>query len=294
MRPHELEEAVLPRCALAPDLGEPGRDHHERLDAGLECLLGRFENGAPRQRHNRDVDLVGNLGYRAVPPHTSYGLSVSIHRVGSSRKVPGEDVPEQLAAYRASSPGRADHGHAPRLEERPQRRGHGGVVALLDPLAIPLGRGDRELHLELATLELPCQLEPDGPEDAEHVTVVGHDLRDEALDTDLRCPLGEALEEPRPDPAPLVGVGHREGSFCNRRVAKSHVARNRHDLLAGVRAQRSEQSAPLAPVRLEQRLHEPRPERGKAVEAEISAPLGQRSEELEKRVRVVPPGRSQS
>ena len=294
MRPHELEEAVLPRCTLAPDLGEPGRDHHERLDAGLECLLGRFENGAPRQRHNRDVDLVGNLGYRAVPPHTSHGLSVSIHRVGSARKVPGEDVPEQLAAYRASSPGGADHGHAPRLEERAQRRGHGGVVALLDPLAIPLGRGDRELHLELAALELARQLEAGGLEDAEHVAIVRHHLRDEALDTDLRRPVGEALEEPCPDSTPLMGVGDREGSFRNRRVAKPHVARNRHDLLAGVRAQGPEQSAPLAPVRLEQRLHERRPERGEAVEAEISAPLGERAEELEKRVRVVPPGRSQS
>ena len=232
VRPHQLEEAVLPRSTLAPDLREPGRDDHERLDACLEGLLDRFEHGARRQRDDRDVDLVGNLGNRAVRPHTRDGLSVSVHGVRSARKVSGEDVPEQLAADRASSPGGADHGHAPWLEERAERRGHGGVVALLDSLAIPLGRSDRELHLELAALELARQLEADRLEDAEHVAVLRHHLRDEALDPDPRRTVGQPLEETRPDSAPLVGIGDREGGLRDRRIAKPHVARDGDDLLA--------------------------------------------------------------
>ncbi len=58
------------------------------------------------------------------------------------------------------------------------------MVALLDVLAVGLGRRDRELHLDLAALELPRQLEAGGLEDAEHVPVVGEHFGQEALDSD--------------------------------------------------------------------------------------------------------------
>ena len=147
--------------------------------------------------------------------------------------------------------------------------------------------------LDLAALQLPCQLEAHRLEDAEHVAVLRHHLCDKTLDTGLRRTVGQPLEEARPDSTPLVGVGDGERGFRDGRVAKPNVVCDGDDLLAGVRAQGTEQSAPLDPVRLEQGLHEPGPERREAVEAEISAPLGERAEELEERVRVVPPRRSQ-
>ena len=54
-------------------------------------------------------------------------------------------------------------------------------------------------------------------EDAEHAAVVGHHLRDEALDPVAAGALGELLEQPRADPAPLIVVGDGEGGLGARR-----------------------------------------------------------------------------
>src|SRR6478672_4433227 len=61
----------------------------------------------------------------------------------------------------------------------------------------------------------------------------------------------------------------------------------------GAAVERPEQRTPLLPVWREYGLHELRPERGKAVEAEIAAVLGQAGEELEQRVGILCCRRSQ-
>ena len=86
------------------------------------------------------------------------------------------------------------------------------MIAFGDALPITLGRDDRELHLDLATVELSGQLEPGGRKHAEHLTVVREHARHEALDPDVRCSGSELLEEPRADAATLVLVGDRDAA----------------------------------------------------------------------------------
>ena len=115
-----------------------------------------------------------------------------------------------------------------RLEERSQRRGDGGVIALGDALAVALGRDDRELHLDLAAFELARELESRGRKDAEHVAVVREDACHEALDADLRGTGRELLEQPSADAATLVLVRDGERRLGCRRVAKPHVVGDGH------------------------------------------------------------------
>ena len=211
------------------------------------------------QRDDGQVDRVGDLLDRAVRAHAGDRLAVPVHRVRGAGEVAREDVPEQLAADRAAPPRGADHGDARGSKNGRSDAVDGGVVALLDALAVALRRRDRELHLDLAALELARQLEAGGLEDAEHAPVVRQHLGDEALDPDLRRALGELLEQPRADAAALVLVGDRERRLGEARVAQPHVVRDRDDALAAVLGERPEQRAALVPVRLEQRLDEPRP-----------------------------------
>ena len=126
-------------------------------------------------------------------------------------------------------------------------------------------------------------------EDVEHRGVVVQHLRDELLDPGLRGPGRELLEQARPDSAPLELVADGEGDLRGARVAQPDPVRDGHDAAV----ERPEQRAPLLPVGREQRLDELRPERGKAVEAEVAAVLGQAGEELEQRVGILRDGRSQ-
>ena len=52
-------------------------------------------------------------------------------------------------------------------------------------------------------------------EDPQHRPVVRQHLGDEPLDSGLGRARGEPLEQPRPDTAALMLVGHREGDFCS-------------------------------------------------------------------------------
>ena len=175
-----------------------------------------------------------------------------------------EHVAEELAADRAAPRRGADDGDARRLEERPQRGDDGGVVALLDAAA----RSARSARSGTATSTTPLassprQLEAGALEDAEHRLVLGQHLGDEALDPDARRARGELLEQPRADPASLLGVGDGEGRLGDGRVAQPDVVADRDDALAVLVGERAEQRAALGPVGIEQRLDELRPRCGK-------------------------------
>ena len=163
--------------ALAADLGEAGRDHDERADALAQRLLGRAQNGRAGQRDHGEIDRVGDLLDRAVGANAGDRLTITVHRVGGAGEVAGEDVAEELAADRAPPLGGADDGDGPRLEEGPERGDDRLVVAGIDVLAVGLGRRDRELHFELAALELARQLEAGRLEDAQHGAVVRQHVR---------------------------------------------------------------------------------------------------------------------
>ena len=118
-------------------------------------------------------------------------------------------------------------------------------------------------------MKLPCHLEADGLEDAEHVPVAG--TCHEGLDADGPARLGQLFEQARADAAALMCVRHREGRLGERRVAQAHVVGNRDDALAVVFGKRREQGATLVPVGLEQRLDELLADLREAVEAAVEA-----------------------
>ena len=89
------------------------------------------------------------------------------------------------------------------------------------------------------------------------------------------------LQEAGADPPPLVCVGDGERHLGCCRIAQSHVARKRYDLLgSGLVGKRADQVAVVPPVRVEEWIDERRADRRRAVEAAIEAVLGQRGEEI--------------
>ena len=147
------------------------------------------------------------------------------------------------------------------------------MVSRLDVLAVALGRGDRELHLDLAALEGSRELEPGRLEDAEHGAVVGQHRRHEALDPDLGGTCGELLEQPRADAPPLTLVGHGESGLRQLRVAETDVAGDADHALAVRVDESTEQCPAFVPVGLDEALDEPGAERSEAVEAQVEASL---------------------
>ena len=154
------------------------------------------------------------------------------------------------------------------------------MVALVQPLLVPLRASDRELDLDLAPGELARQLEAEALEDPEHVPVVGEDLGDEAVDPLASSPQCELLDEARPDATPLVRVGDGESRLGSGRIAQPLVVPDCDDDLPPVLGERPEERAALDPVRLEELLDELRAEARKAVEAQVEAPLRECAEEL--------------
>src|SRR5688572_19333811 len=75
------------------------------------------------------VDLVGDLLHRAVGPHAGDRRAVAVDGVRGSVELRFEDVAEELAAHRATAARGTDDRDRARLEEGPQRRAHGDVVA---------------------------------------------------------------------------------------------------------------------------------------------------------------------
>ena len=146
--------------------------------------------------------------------------------------------------------------------------------------------------LDLAAFELAGELEAGGLEDAEHVAVVGHHLGDEALDTDIGRAIREPLQQPRADPSPLMLVRDRERRLRETRVAQPHVVAD------GDHRLRPFSSVPSSAPRSSQSGSSSGStsrgaDRREAVEAEVEALLGERAEEVEKRLRVLPPRRTQ-
>ena len=137
------------------------------------------------------------------------------------------------------------------------------MVAFGHVLAVRVGGCDREPDLELAAFAGARDREACVAEDAEHGVVLVQHLGHELLDLGLGGPGRELLEQSRADPSPLELVTDGERDLGGARVAQPDPVRNGDDPAV----ERPEQRAALLPVRVEQRLDELRPERGKAVEA---------------------------
>ena len=281
VRSHEREQLLLALGAFGADLGESRGDHAQRLDALPQCLLCRLEHAAAGHADDCEVDWIGDLLDRRVRAHACDGLAVAVDGVRGAGEVRSEDVAEELTADRAAALRRADDGDGGRSEERPERRGDRDVVALLDPGAEVLRRGDREAHLDLAAAERARHLEARVAEDCEHRRVLGEHLGDELLDTDLGRSDGELLEQSRRSAAALKLVRDRECDLCGRGIAQARVLRDRDDVLGSLFVgQRANQGAAVDPVGIEDMLDELCVDMAHPVEPEVAA-VGR--EQLEER-----------
>ena len=285
----EREQALLPLRALVTRFGEARRDDDERADAGGERILCRREHLLARHADDGEVDRLLDLRHRPLAVDPRDGVALPVHGVHGAGEVAGEDVAEQLAPDRAATLRRAHHRDGARPEERLERGPHGHVVAFGHVVAIGIGGRDCEPDLELAAFAGAGDREAGVAEHVEHRVVLVQDLRDELLDPGPRCPGRELLEQARSDSAPLNVVADREGDLRGARVAQPDPVGDGHDAAV----ERAEQRTPFLPVRLDERLDQSRPERRKAVEAEIAAVLGQIREELEQRVGVLRGRRSE-
>jgi hypothetical protein len=156
------------------------------------------------------------------------------------------------------------------------------VVALVDGRPVLVRRGDLESDLGRAALEPPGNGESRVGEHAQHRLVLRHHLGDEGQDPRRGGGRSELLEQPRADALSLQRVCDGECDLRPSRVAQPDVVRERnHLVLPG-----ADQRPAVVPVRIEERLDRLGPERGKAVEAPVDAPLGQRAEEGQHRLAV--------
>ena len=120
----------------------------------------------------------------------------------------------------------------------------------------------------------------------------GSTYGDEALDPDLGRARRELLEQPGADAAALMLVGDGEGRLGELGVAQADVVRDGDDSLAVLVDERAQEHATLLPVRLDERLDEPRAQLREAVVAQVEAPLRQRAEEGQQGVGIVAAGRA--
>ncbi len=134
--------------------------------------------------------------------------------------------------------------------------------------------------------ELALELEAGPLEDTEHRRGSRENLGDEALDPDPGSAGRQALEQSRPDASALLGVGDGKGGLGHGRIAQTHVVADRDDPLPALVRQRTQQSAALDPIRIEERLDELRPQVRKAVEAAVEALARKRSVEVEQRLAI--------
>ena len=142
--------------------------------------------------------------------------------------------------------------------------------------------------LDLALGRLARHVEPGAEEDVQHAMVVREDARDEALDAGPPRELGELLEEPGADAAPLEVVRDREADLGAARVTQSGPRPECDEPVAAVLPDRPDERAALAPVRVDERGREPLAHLRQAVEAQVAAALGQTLEQREhgRRVRL--------
>ena len=86
-----------------PDLGEPGRDHHESPDALRAALARDVRDVSGRHDHERDVDLARDRRHGRVGDDAVHHAGFGVHRVHGTVELGRQQVVEEPAADRLES-----------------------------------------------------------------------------------------------------------------------------------------------------------------------------------------------
>ncbi len=204
------QQLTLPGDALPADLGEPGRDH----DDGLDALLRAGPRDVHRRRggdhEHREVHRARDVTDRAVGRDRLDDIGIRVHGVDRAGEAPAQQVVEELAADGPAAARGPDHGHRGGVEEAPHGGGSRALLAPFEPISSRSRQRRRELDEDRARLGAQARREAALVEDPEHPGVLGEDIRAERGDARFLRPLGQLLEQQRRDAAALGVVGHDE------------------------------------------------------------------------------------
>ncbi len=287
VRANEREQPLLPLDALAADLGEAGRDDDERAHA---ARAARPPPRRARARRAREITARStgsrDLGDGAVAADARDRLALAVDRIRGAAEVAREHVAEELAADRAAprrgarSPPRSRGSKNGRSEARTA-----DVVALLDAALVALRRGERELaprprrssSSRVSSNPAPRRRRASPRFSRQH-------LGDEPLDAGRGRARASCSSSRVPMPRPWWASATAKAASATRRVAQTHVVRERHDPLAPVVGrERAERARRARPSRARAATRRAVGGGAAAVEAKVEALLRERAEEVEQR-----------
>ncbi len=111
-RPADLDQLALDPRPLLPDLGEAGREDHQRVHPSLTALPGDVQDRGRRHRDDGEIDRLGQIGDPRQRRHALHPVGRPVDRVQAARVSAGPDVVQHLPAHGPPRAGGA-HDHRP-------------------------------------------------------------------------------------------------------------------------------------------------------------------------------------
>ena len=279
----EADQVPLPLPALLAGLGEAGGDHDQAVDALGGAVEHHVVHRLGRHRHDRDVDLVGDVADRLVRRHARDRGRARVDDVDPTGEVAGHQVAHQHLADRVLAAAGADDRDRARVEEPLDGGGLGAVLAAAHHPDRGVGGVDRELEGEHALVVAAGDAVAGVAEGLDHPLVVGQHLGGEPLDAPLPARLGQVLEQQLPDPPALVLVLDQERHLGLAGLGDVVAPDRDHPAL-----EQQHQRHPVGVVDVGEPLHVAlRQLRHRAEEPVVLRPVGDPGVELDEQVGVV-------
>jgi hypothetical protein len=167
-------------------------------------------HGFRGHRHDRQIDVIGNVADPGVRRQARHGGGAGVHGVHPTGEVAGDQVAHQCLSDGVLTPTGSDDRDGARVEERIDRGRLGPVLPAAHQADRVVGRVDRELHNDKPVLQSTGHDVAGLTEGLQHAVVVGEDLGDEAFDPALTPGLSEMLQQHVGDATSLVAVLDQE------------------------------------------------------------------------------------
>ena len=129
VRAGQPDQLALPLAALLAGLGEAAGDHDQPVHALGRALEHDVLHRVCGHRHDRHVDVTGDVAHRAVRRHPGHRVGGRVHHVDPARVVAEHQVAHQQRADGRAAPRGTDDGDAARVQEGRDRGRLGAVLA---------------------------------------------------------------------------------------------------------------------------------------------------------------------